>query len=151
MRHDNAPGLGPRTQSRNSPKKIPNHIINRPFSALNLNLGTPPISRPRIVQERAKSSRLFPLSSTPEFYPDEPVSPRIRARQGIFSGKKGGMFQRSLDARVVSPRPSLRHVSARGAFFRGFLIPVFSATRVPPALPDSARPLVDEFFSHIMS
>src|SRR5207245_11652969 len=39
----------------------------------------------------------------PELRPDQPVSPRITARQEIVSSKKGGAFQRSHDARAVSP------------------------------------------------
>jgi hypothetical protein len=44
----------------------------------------------------------------PRLRPDQPESPRIHARQQVL-WKKGGMCQRSRDARAVPPRPRLNN------------------------------------------
>src|SRR5437899_10562307 len=43
------------------------------------------------------------------------------------------------------------HVSCPRALYPSLLIACFSATRVSPALPDSARPLGERFFPYLMS
>src|SRR5207245_3335605 len=65
-----------------------------PIISPDLESGTPPDSRQRIVREQAKKTRLFALLSKPGLRPESPDSPRIRARQKIPLSKSGVRFKR---------------------------------------------------------
>jgi len=58
---------------------------------------------PGIRSGTADDSPLFTLSTKPRFYPDQPVSPEIVARQKILSKKKEGGLSDRVSRRRSSP------------------------------------------------
>ncbi len=84
------------TEVLQSPRVLPTEspLISHDFGS-----GITPVSRPRIVREEVKISRLFAIPSKPGLCPESEDSPVISAGREILSPERRGGIAQSISRR----------------------------------------------------